>query len=103
MALYVIACAAENSSAVEVAREELDHATIKPRRHVDYEGARRGERPAGRTEKFARWEALAPSFPISLSLIDRPVLVLAPLRFAIGINLAISVDHDSVNTGDCHK
>jgi len=48
-------------------------------------------------------QLLRRSFPISLSLIDWPVLVLAPLRFAIGINLAISVDHDSVNTGDCHK
>ena len=40
---------------------------------------------------------------LSLSLIDRPVLVLAPLCLAIGINVAISVDHDSFNTGDCHK
>jgi len=39
----------------------------------------------------------------SLSLIDRPVLVLAPLCLAIGINVAISVDHDSFNTGDCHE
>jgi hypothetical protein len=38
-----------------------------------------------------------------LSLIDRPVVVLAPLCLAIGINVAISVDHDSFNTGDSHK
>ena len=70
MALYVIACAAENSSAVEVAREELDHATIKPRRHVDYEGARRGERRAGGTAKFAGWAALAPEFS-DITVLDR--------------------------------
>ena len=39
----------------------------------------------------------------SLCLIDRPVLVLAPLCLATGINVAISVDHDPFNTADCHK
>src|SRR5215510_2844481 len=53
-------------------------------------------------------QAAAVDFPpekqsVSLSLIDRPVLVLAPLGLAIGINVAISIDHDSFNTGDCHK
>src|SRR5262249_37810459 len=53
-------------------------------------------------------QAAAVDFPpekqsVLLSLIDRPVLVLAPLCLAIGINVAISVDHDSFNTGDCHK
>src|SRR5262245_39795706 len=53
-------------------------------------------------------DAILPQRPpekqsVLLSLIDRPVLVLAPLCLAIGINVAISVDHDSFNTGDCHK
>src|SRR5262245_37124436 len=53
-------------------------------------------------------QAAAVDFPpekqsVSLSLIDLPALVLAPLGLAIGSNYAISIDYDSFNTGECHE